>query len=155
MKTRMSLLPWDCLCQSPDIDTNTLVKLAKLWWTRRAEQLPPVLPKNMLQPVAKVLTFGAQKYSSRGWETDSKFHSASQHFDAMMRHATHAEQCDEETGFPNAWHVACRYIMLAALQSRALLVDDRPPAQFCLWDEDEIEITIDATEGEGLGGALS
>jgi hypothetical protein len=72
MKTRMSLLPWDCLCQSPDIDTNTLVKLAKLWWTRRAEQLPPVLPKNMLQPVAKVLTFGAQKYSSRGQQVTQR-----------------------------------------------------------------------------------
>lgn len=155
-KPRMSLLPWDCLRWSDDITPELLGKLARLWWARKTDALPPVLPRSYLAPVAQVFTFGAEKYAARGWENDTRFHSASQHIDSLFRHATAPSELDEESGLPNTWHMACRYIMLATLASRGLLVDDRPPVQPSVWDEaDEIEIDVDVIEGAGLGGAVS
>jgi hypothetical protein len=151
-KPRTDLLPWDCLRVAADgeVDLHTLTKVARLYWTRKTNHLPPILPRALLLPVARVLTMGAEKYTARGWENDTRYHSVSQHFAAMMRHAANPADLDEESGLPNDWHVASRYIMLAALLARGVLVDDRPPAQPNSYEEDAIDVVVD--EGAGIGG---
>jgi hypothetical protein len=74
----------------------------------------------------------------------------------MMRHATNPSELDEESQLPNTWHVACRYIMLATLISRGVVVDDRPekqPNKFELVQDDYIDVVVD--EGAGEGGLWS
>ncbi len=156
-KPRCELLPWDCLRVADDsLTAETLTKIARLYWTRRTNSVPPVLPHKLLLPVARVLTGGAIKYSPRGWELDAQYHSVSQHFAAMMRHAANPQQLDEESGLPNEWHVACRYIMLATLIARGVIVDDRParqPNKFELPEDNWVDVVVD--EGPGEGGGLS
>jgi hypothetical protein len=131
------------------VDIHTLTRVTRLYWTRKTNHLPPILPRALLLPVARVLTMGAEKYTARGWENDTRYHSVSQHFAAMMRHAANPAELDEESGLPNNWHVACRYIMLATLLARGVVVDDRPPAQPNSYEEDAIDVV---DEGSGIGG---
>jgi hypothetical protein len=156
-KPNTTLLPWDCLrVATNDLTAETLTKIARLYWTRRTNSVPAVLPHNLLLPVSRVLTMGAEKYTPRSWELDAKYHSVSQHFASMMRHATNPAELDEESGLPNTWHVACRYIMLATLIARGVVVDDRPskqPNKFELPGDDWVDVVVD--EGAGEGGGLS
>ena len=155
-KPNMTLLPWDCLrvCEN-DVTPETLTKIARLYWTRRTNSVPPVLPHNLLLPVARVLTMGAEKYQARGWENQSRYYSVSQHFAAMMRHATNQNELDEESNLPNTWHVACRYIMLATLIARGVIVDDRPAKQPNKFELNDAFIDVVVDEGSGDGGMWS
>lgn len=155
-KPRSDLLPWDCLrvCEN-DVTPETLTKIALLYWTRRTNSVPPVLPHNLLLPVARVLTHfvANDKYAPRDWENNPSRWSVSQHFAAMMRHAASPEELDAESGLPHVWLVASRYIMLATLIARGVIVDDRPakqPNKFELPDDGYIDVVVD--EGSGLGG---
>jgi hypothetical protein len=126
-RARMDLLPWDCLTTITGYGIEDFVAVARRWWTREIESLPPALPLDLVEGVARVLGFGAEKYVARGWETDAKYHTASSHFASIMRHTFSADDLDAESGLPNAWHAACRYLMLATLHWRGQLIDDRPP----------------------------
>lgn len=127
-KPRTDLIPYDALLIGGKASVADLLKVFQAWWIRDVDRLPPVLPPDMVMPVAAVLGFGAAKYSQRGWEHDPKYHTASGHFASAMRHLYGADELDAESGLPNVWHAVCRYMMTIALQERGLLIDDRPPA---------------------------
>jgi hypothetical protein len=84
-----------------------------------------LLPPEMLEETAQVLTFGAQKYSAHNW---AKGASWSRYFSAMMRHMWawwRGEDNDPETGYSHLAHAACCLGFLMAYQRRGLGTDDR------------------------------
>ena len=84
-----------------------------------------LLPPELLEETAKVLTFGAQKYSAHNWAQGASW---SRYFSAMMRHMWAwwgGEDNDPETGFSHLAHAACCLSFLIAYQRRGLGEDDR------------------------------
>ena len=84
-----------------------------------------LLPPELLEETAKVLTFGAQKYSVHNWAQGASW---SRYFSAMMRHMWawwRGEDNDPETGFSHLAHAACCLSFLIAYQRRGLGEDDR------------------------------
>jgi|TARA_R110000803_G_scaffold53795_2_gene110296 hypothetical protein len=84
-----------------------------------------LLPPELLEETAKVLTFGAQKYSAHNWAQGASW---SRYFSAMMRHMWawwRGEDNDPETGFSHLAHAACCLSFLIAYQRRGLGEDDR------------------------------
>ena len=84
-----------------------------------------LLPPELLEETAKVLTFGAQKYSAHNWAQGASW---SMYFSAMMRHMWawwRGEDNDPETGFSHLAHAACCLSFLIAYQRRGLGEDDR------------------------------
>ena len=87
-----------------------------------------LLPPELLEEVARVLTFGAEKYSARNWELGMKW---SRPFGAMMRHMWAwwgGEDKDPETGYSHLAHAACCIAFLVAYERRNAGEDDRPKA---------------------------
>lgn len=85
-----------------------------------------LIPSELLEGVAAVLTFGAEKYGERNWEKGMKW---GRPFAALMRHMWawwRGEKVDPETGFSHLWHAACCIAFLIAFEQRATGVDDRP-----------------------------
>lgn len=85
-----------------------------------------LIPPELLEGVAAVLTFGAEKYGERNWEKGMKW---GRPFAALMRHMWawwRGEKVDPETGFSHLWHAACCIAFLIAFEQRATGVDDRP-----------------------------
>ncbi len=84
-----------------------------------------LLPPELLEETARVLTFGAQKYSAHNWAQGASW---SRYFSAMMRHMWawwRGEDNDPETGFSHLAHAACCLSFLIAYQLRDLGEDDR------------------------------
>lgn len=84
-----------------------------------------LIPPELLEAVAHVLTFGAQKYSERNWEKGMKW---GRPFAAMMRHMWawwRGEKADPETGYSHLWHAACCIAFLVAYEERQVGTDDR------------------------------
>ena len=85
-----------------------------------------LLPPELLEAVADILTFGAKKYSDRNWEKGMKW---SRPFGALMRHMWdwwRKEDRDPETGKTHLWHAACCLAFLIAYEDRGSGEDDRP-----------------------------
>jgi hypothetical protein len=85
-----------------------------------------LLPPEMLEETAQVLTFGAEKYSARNWELGMQW---SRPFGAMMRHMWAwwgGEDKDPETGYSHLAHAACCIAFLVAYERRNAGEDDRP-----------------------------
>ena len=85
-----------------------------------------LIPPELLESVAKVLQFGANKYSARNWE---KGMSWGRVFSALMRHMWawwRGEKADPETGFSHLEHAACCIAFLVAYEQRKVGTDDRP-----------------------------
>ena len=129
MKTRTDLYPYDSVPIGFDMVRLEHVELLLTqWWCRSLRQdLRLAIPSDWLLPVSEVLTFGAVKYSDRGWENDARYHKASDHYAAFMRHLHSERSHDEESGLPNWYHAVTRAVMLATLAQRGVLIDDRPP----------------------------
>lgn len=88
----------------------------------RHDLIPPELP----EAIAAVLTFGASKYGERNWE---KGMSWGRPFAAMMRHLWawwRGEKADPETGFSHLWHAGACIAFLIAFEQRQKGIDDRP-----------------------------
>ena len=88
----------------------------------RHDLIPPELP----EAVAMVLTFGAAKYGDRNWEKGMGWGRC---FAAMMRHLWAwwgGQKADPETGFSHLWHAACCIAFLIAFEQRQIGKDDRP-----------------------------
>jgi len=85
-----------------------------------------LLPPELLDGVAQILTFGAAKYEDRNWEKGMKW---SRVFGALMRHlwAWWANSGpDPETGKSHLWHAGCCLAFLIAYEQRKTGQDDRP-----------------------------
>ena len=87
-----------------------------------------LIPPELLEGTAAVLTFGAGKYGERNWEKGMAW---GRPFGALMRHMWKwwgGEKLDPETNFPHLWHASCCVAFLMAYEARALGEDDRPSA---------------------------
>lgn len=77
-----------------------------------------LLPPEALEAMARVLTFGAEKYGDRNWEQGIEegrlFGAAQRHLWADWR----GEPTDLESGMPHLWHAACNLAMLIAQRER-------------------------------------
>lgn len=85
-----------------------------------------LLPPELLEGTAQVLTFGAKKYEDRNWERGMAW---SRPFGALMRHMWawwRGEHADPETGYSHLWHASCCLAFLMAYEQRKIGEDDRP-----------------------------
>jgi hypothetical protein len=87
-----------------------------------------LIPPELLEATAYILTFGAQKYESRNWELGMKWGRV---FGALMRHLwawwnPFIDSNDPETGKSHLWHAACDLAFLIAYEQRNVGEDDRP-----------------------------
>jgi hypothetical protein len=86
-----------------------------------------LVPVDALREIAKVLTFGANKYADRNWEKGMKY---SRVYGALLRHVTSfwgGESVDPETGISHLAHAGCCLMFLLAFEQREMTdFDDRP-----------------------------
>lgn len=85
-----------------------------------------LLPPEMLEATAEILTFGAAKYGDRNWERGMVW---GRPFAALMRHLWawwRGEPADPETGRSHLWHASCCLAFLIAYEARGVGQDDRP-----------------------------
>ena len=128
-ESRVDLIPWD-VCVPVNLPSENFLMAAREWWCREREDLPCSIPDDCVIGVGHIMGFGAHKYpesDGRSWEYDRKYQTASGQFRSMMRHA-YTSGVDAESGLPHEWHAMSRYMMLSALMTRGVLIDDRPPA---------------------------
>lgn len=84
-----------------------------------------LIPPEMLEGVAAVLTYGAAKYEPRNWERGMAWGRV---FGALMRHMWawwRGQSHDPESGLPHLSHAACCVAFLMAFESRRVGDDDR------------------------------
>ncbi len=84
-----------------------------------------LLPMDSLVEVARVLSFGANKYAPRNWELGMDWGRLQ---GALLRHLAAWDQgqnLDPETGLPHLAHMACNALMLLALAQRGVGKDTR------------------------------
>jgi hypothetical protein len=87
----------------------------------RGELLDPLA----LEGLAKVLTFGAKKYSAHNWRSGFKW---SRLIGAMMRHLfaiCRGEDTDPESGLPHIDHLGCCWMFLSWHMKTGAGTDDR------------------------------
>lgn len=85
-----------------------------------------LIPPEIEEAIAKVLTFGAVKYGERNWELGMKW---GRPYAALRRHMAawwSGEDHDPETGMPHTWHAACCIAFIVAFEARGIGTDDRP-----------------------------
>ena len=85
-----------------------------------------LIPPEIEEAIAKVLTFGAAKYGDRNWELGMDWGRA---YAALRRHMGAwwgGENNDPETGMPHTWHAAGCIAFLVAFEARGVGTDDRP-----------------------------
>ncbi len=84
-----------------------------------------LIAPELLEAIARVLAFGAEKYTPRNWEEGMSWGRV---FGALMRHMWAwwaKEDVDEETGMSHLWHAACCIMFLLAYEERGIGEDDR------------------------------
>lgn len=84
-----------------------------------------LIPPEMLEEAALVLTYGAAKYGARNWEKGMLW---SRPFGALMRHMWAwwgGEDSDPETGYSHLSHALCCITFLSAYRRRSIGIDDR------------------------------
>jgi len=84
-----------------------------------------LLPPELLEETAKILTFGADKYGPRNWE---KGFDWSRPYAALQRHLWawwSGEDTDPETGESHLAHAACCVAFLITFEQRDVGHDDR------------------------------
>lgn len=84
-----------------------------------------LLDPDFLEGVAKVLTFGARKYSPHNWRNGFDY---SRIIASLYRHLTafqRGEDCDAESGQSHLYHIGCNAMFLAAIQNEHPELDDR------------------------------
>ncbi len=83
-----------------------------------------MLDPDFLEDMAKVMMFGAKKYSRNNWKLGLE-HSAI--VDAILRHTMkilRGEYIDDESGFPHLSHIACNAMFLHYYQKNEVGTDD-------------------------------
>lgn len=86
-----------------------------------------LIPPEAIQGIGEVLTFGANKYSKRGWESGMAWGRC---FGAAMRHLWAwwnplVPDEDEESGLSHLKHAACCVVFMIAYEEREVGEDDR------------------------------
>lgn len=84
-----------------------------------------LIPPEFMLELARVLTYGANKYSAHNWANGADW---SRYFSAAQRHLwawQQGEDHDEETGYSHLAHAACCLAFLLSYQHRDLGNDDR------------------------------
>lgn len=77
-----------------------------------------LLPLPTLENIAKVMTFGANKYADNGWK--SLPNADERYLGALLRHLAaiqKGEVLDPESGLPHIDHVACNAMFLSYFNS--------------------------------------
>lgn len=72
-----------------------------------------LIPPECLESIAKILTFGADKYGANNWQGLEDFES--RYYAALERHIQAwrmGEKIDPESGQPHLAHVACNAVFL-------------------------------------------
>ena len=91
-----------------------------------AGKLPwELVPGDAVEEIVKVLDYGANKYTARGWEEGMHW---SRCFGALMRHMWawwRGEDKDQETGITHLAHAGCCILFLIAYEKRRIGTDDR------------------------------
>jgi len=85
-----------------------------------------LVPPIAMTEVAKVLTYGAQKYAKNNW---LKGRPHMEFIDSMERHVAEWKKCidiDPESGLHHISHAACNLMMLLELIALRPDLDDRP-----------------------------
>lgn len=85
-----------------------------------------LVPFDAVNEIAKVLTFGAEKYEARNWEKGMNWSRA---FGALQRHLTrwfHGQDKDKETRLTHLANAGCCLFFLLAWELRKVGTDDRP-----------------------------
>ena len=86
-----------------------------------------LIAPEILEALAEVLRYGADKYEPRNWERGMDWGRV---YGALQRHmwAWWAQKgADEETGYSHLHHAACCLMFLIAYEARGAGNDDRPP----------------------------
>lgn len=109
--------------------------LLEKWQDKKIEKLGDRFNKGKLQwnlvdfpslePMVKVLEFGAQKYSAHNWKKGLKI---TETIDSMMRHLIallDGEDNDPESGLPHIGHIQCNAMFLAFMLKNREDLDDR------------------------------
>ena len=85
-----------------------------------------LLPGDAIEEIAKVLSYGAQKYKERNWEAGMPWHRP---FGACMRHMWawwRGEENDADTGINHLAHAGCGVLFLLSYTLRKMdKFDDR------------------------------
>lgn len=74
-----------------------------------------LIPPEVLEALAKVLTYGAKKYGPENWRLVTP---TSRYYSALMRHiqaVRQGETIDPESGFPHMWHALTNAAFLTVL----------------------------------------
>lgn len=77
-----------------------------------------LIPQGTLQPVIRVLEFGAKKYSENNWRNVEN--ARTRYFDAAHRHLDawwNGQQVDSETNESHLAHAICCLMFLLAMES--------------------------------------
>jgi hypothetical protein len=85
-----------------------------------------LIPPEVEEAIAQVLTYGAAKYSERNWEKGMNW---GRPYAALRRHMGAwwaGQDKDPETGMSHLWHAACCVAFLVAFEARGTGADDRP-----------------------------
>jgi len=85
-----------------------------------------LIPPEIEEAMALVLTDGAEKYADRDWERGTNY---GRYYAAMRRHQVawwRGENLDPETGRSHLWHAACCLAFLVTYEARNIGTDDRP-----------------------------
>jgi hypothetical protein len=86
-----------------------------------------LIPPEVEEAIAQVLSFGAAKYGDRNWEQGMDWGRV---YAAMRRHMgawwRRLEDNDPESGMPHLWHAAACIAFLVAFEARGEGNDDRP-----------------------------
>lgn len=109
-----------------------------------------LVPYDAVNEIAKVLTFGAEKYSERNWENGMNWSRA---FGALQRHLTiwyQGQDRDKETSLSHLASAGCCLFFLIAWELRQIGIDDRPKLS-----EDVLENMDDVSFMENLVDVLS
>lgn len=84
-----------------------------------------LIDPDFLEGLAKVLTFGARKYSPNNWRNGFYYSrvisSIYRHLIAFQR----GEDCDPESGESHLYHLGCNVMFLAGIQKEFPELDDR------------------------------
>jgi hypothetical protein len=84
-----------------------------------------LLPQEALEEIAKVLTYGREKYGGWNWAKGLKWERV---LSAVYRHLSSFQQkqdLDDESKLPHLAHAACGILFLLTYQLRNLGEDDR------------------------------